>query len=342
MKVASALPWTAGLWQRLFQQFQQSRLGHAQLVVGQEGVGKRVMLREFAQTLLCHKPVSRIEMNQSIGGACGQCASCHLFDAGSHPDLLMVEPEEGAKQIKIEQIRSVTDFVNTTPQQGDRKVVLLGPAEAMNINASNALLKSLEEPVSNVTLLLYSHMPSALLATIRSRCQQHSLAPPPWADGLIWLQKNTDQEHLDSLLRLAKGAPLKALSLAEQDAQVQFMQFCQDMRDLISGSTVWLSVSTKWKNWETLWLLQWFYELALDAQKSQGQVGISRLSVQELSNESLKIGQLADYKAIAAFTDRVLECQSQFRSQANPNPVMLVETLVFDWLALLRQASEQQ
>lgn len=341
MKVAGALPWTADLWQRLFHQFQQSRLGHAQLLVGQEGVGKRVLLREFAQTLLCHSPVSQLEGDRVSGGPCGQCPSCHLYQAGSHPDLLMVEPEEGAKQIKIEQIRQVTEFVNTTPQQSERKVVLLGPAEAMNVNASNALLKSLEEPVANVTMLLYSHMPSALLATIRSRCQQHSLSPPSWAEGLNWLQRNSDQASLDSLLRLAKGAPLKALTLSEQDAQVQYMQFCQDMRDLIAGSAAWVTVSAKWKNWDVQWLVEWFYELALDAQKSQGQVGVSTLSVQELNDESQKIGQKCSYGQVNGFAEKVVECQSQLRSQGNPNSVMLVETLVFDWLAMLRQASSQ-
>lgn len=341
MKVATALPWTAELWQRLFHQLQQSRLGHAQLLVGQEGVGKRVLLREFAQTLLCQAPTSHFDGDNVSGGPCGQCPSCHLFEAGSHPDILMVEPEEGAKQIKIEQIRKVTEFVNTTPQQSNRKVVLLGPAEAMNINASNALLKSLEEPVANVTLLLYSHLPSALLATIRSRCQQHAISPPSWAEGLNWLQRNSDQTNLDSLLRLAKGAPLKALTLAEQEAQVQYMQFCQDMRDLITGKAAWISISTKWKNWEVQWLVQWFYELALDAQKSQGQVGVSSLSVQELGDESNRIGVGCSYQALSGFAEKVVQCQSQLRSQGNPNSVMLIETLVFDWLGLLRQASAQ-
>jgi len=334
MKVAAALPWTESLWQRLHTALSVSRLGHAQLVVGQEGVGKRVLLREFAQTLLCAQA-------QQHNGPCGQCASCHLFTAGSHPDLLMVEPEEGSKQIKIEQVRQVTDFVNTTAQQSGRKVVLLGPAEAMNQNASNALLKSLEEPVSKVTLLLYSHMPSALLATIRSRCQQHSLAAPVWSEGLMWLQRNAELPNLDALLRLAKGAPLKALSLAEQDAHVQFMQFCQDMRDLASGNSAWVTVLGKWKNWEVQWLVAWFYELALDAQKAKGNIGLSELAIQELHNESLAIGQRSSISQLNGFTEKVVQCQQQLRSQGNPNPAMLMETLVFDWLALLRQASAQ-
>ena len=178
MKVAQALPWTQPVSDRIIQQYDKQRLGHALLLVGQEGVGKRLLLRELSQFLLC---------TDQQQGPCGQCGSCHLFNAGSHPDLLMVEPEEKGKQIKIEQVRKVTEFVNTTAQRGHSKVVLLGPAEAMNVNASNALLKSLEEPSANITLLLYSHQPSGLLATIKSRCQQFPVYGPDFNQALTWL-----------------------------------------------------------------------------------------------------------------------------------------------------------
>ena len=85
MKVAAALPWLADLWQRLSEQSNIGRLGHGILLVGQEGIGKRLLLREFSQFLLCASQDNK---------PCGQCGNCHLFDAGSHPDLLMVEPEE--------------------------------------------------------------------------------------------------------------------------------------------------------------------------------------------------------------------------------------------------------
>ena len=330
MRVASALPWVDPLWQRLTGQIASQRLGHAQLVTGQEGIGKRVLLREFAQLLLCD--------HGSSDSPCGQCSSCHLFNAGSHPDLLMVEPEDGSSQIKIEQVRQVTDFVNTTAQQSQSKVVLLGPAEAMNVNASNALLKSLEEPVSKVNLLLYSHQPSALLATIRSRCQQHKLSPPGWADGLNWLQQNSDVAGLDELLRLAKGAPLKALSMSNEEGHVQFMQFCQDLQDLALAKVSWALTATKWKNWNIGWLLDWFYELALDAAKTHAKVGVSQLSLQPLADLSERIGSAKSAQELQAFSERVLEAQKHLQGQGNPNPIMLIETLVFDWLAMLRQS----
>jgi len=329
MKVASALPWTEPLWNRLSQQKQSGRLGHALLVVGQEGIGKRLLLREFAQKLLCSD--SKIQ-------PCGECPSCHLYAAGSHPDLLMVEPEEAGKQIKIEQIRKVTDFVNTTPQKGGGKVILLGPSEAMNNNASNALLKSLEEPSGQVTLLLYSHQPSGLLATIKSRCQQYEMYPPTWVQGLEWLNENCQESSVESVLRLAKGAPLRALNMIEQDIHVQYMQFCQGMLDLSGGGSHWNELMVKWKSWDTSSVLQWFYELILDVQKLKSGIAEQSLSVPELSALTTKLSKNCDYGQLESMLEKAIFAQKALKGQANPNPQMLIETLLIDWISLLGQA----
>jgi DNA polymerase-3 subunit delta' len=108
-----------------------------------------------------------------------------LLKAGSHPDNFVLEPEEADKPIKVDQVRELVAFVVQTAQLGGRKVVLIEPVEAMNINASNALLKSLEEPSGDTVLLLVSHQPSrcrrSRAAASRS-CPQPSLAQslPGW------------------------------------------------------------------------------------------------------------------------------------------------------------------
>lgn len=331
MKVASALEWTGSVWDRLGQQYQAERLGHAILLIGQQGIGKRLLLREFSQKLLCSEPHI---------SPCGKCQSCMLFDAGSHPDLLMVEPEEVGKQIKIEQIRNVTDFVNTTPQKGKSKVVLLGPAEAMNNNASNALLKSLEEPSGSVTLLLYSHQPSGLLATIKSRCQQYDLYPPSWQQGLEWLANNTQESGLDSVLRLAKGAPLRALQMIENDVHVQYMQFCQGMLDLSSGSSSWNELIVKWKAWSIQNVIQWFYELILDIQKIKSNMVGDTLSAPELVHLTTKAAQVVTYSTLESMLEKTVFSQQAINGQSNPNPQMLIETLLIDWVSLMGQAHD--
>ena len=305
------------------------------MLVGQEGVGKRLLLRELSQFLLC---------TDQQQGPCGQCGSCHLFNAGSHPDLLMVEPEEKGKQIKIEQVRKVTEFVNTTAQRGHSKVVLLGPAEAMNVNASNALLKSLEEPSTNITLLLYSHQPSGLLATIKSRCQQFPVYGPNFNQALTWLQQNSEAElsepAANSVLRLASGAPLKALDMIEQDVHVQYMQFCQNMMDLQNRQVQWNELLTKWKNWDMQNILQWFYGLLLDAQKQKaGLVDAQALSMLELAAQTQQVAQRAQYGQIEQALQKLTESQQAYRGQANPNPTMITESLLIDWLALLGQSA---
>ncbi|MFY0701724.1 MAG: DNA polymerase III subunit delta' [Bermanella sp.] len=335
MKVAQALPWTQPVSDRIIQQYAKQRLGHALLLVGQEGVGKRLLLRELSQFLLC---------TDQQQGPCGQCGSCHLFNAGSHPDLLMVEPEEKGKQIKIEQVRKVTEFVNTTAQRGHSKVVLLGPAEAMNVNASNALLKSLEEPSANITLLLYSHQPSGLLATIKSRCQQFPVYGPNFNQALTWLQQNSEAElsepAANSVLRLASGAPLKALDMIEQDVHVQYMQFCQNMMDLQNRQVQWNELLTKWKNWDMQNILQWFYGLLLDAQKQKaGLVDAQALSMLELVAQTQQVAQRAQYGQIEQALQKLTESQQAYRGQANPNPTMITESLLIDWLALLGQSA---
>ncbi|EAT13335.1 DNA polymerase III subunit delta' [Bermanella marisrubri] len=328
MKVAQALPWLQSQWQTLSQQLSSQRLGHAVLLTGQQGVGKRVFLKEFAQLVLCHQGEQQTP--------CGECASCRLFTAGNHPDFITVEPEETGKAIKIDQIRRVTDFVNTTASQGQRKVVLLGPAEVMNINASNALLKSLEEPSSQVTMLLYSHQPSRLLATIKSRCQQYSAPTPKFQDGLMWLQQNSQESGLDSLLRLAQGAPLKVIEMIEQDVHVQYMQFCQDMQDLANHSVVWQGVVSKWKNWSVEYLLDWFYGLLLDVQRCKS--GVQDRLIPELNMQTELVSKRMSVAEADGILSAIYESKKAVVSGSNPNPTLLIERLLVDWLGQLRQS----
>jgi len=129
------------------------------LFVGERGVGKKQLALDFSKRLLCSNK------------ACGHCQSCYLFDAQTHPDLIRIEPESG-QTIKIDQIREVIAFVSQTPSLGGYRIIIIDPARAMNINAANALLKTLEEPTPNTLLILISDSIPRLPATILSRCQK--------------------------------------------------------------------------------------------------------------------------------------------------------------------------
>ena len=125
-------PWQVALWQQLVGRTQHA---HAYLLHGAAGIGKRALAERLMAYLLCRQPTDV--------GACGQCKACYLLAAGTHPDNFILQPEEPEKPIKVDQVRELVSFVVQTAQLGGRKVVLVEPAEAMNLNAANALLKSL-------------------------------------------------------------------------------------------------------------------------------------------------------------------------------------------------------
>jgi DNA polymerase-3 subunit delta' len=225
----STYPWQDAAWQQL-QQLRE-RLPHAILFHGAAGVGKSGFIEAFAQSLLC-------ENVQPDGHACGACASCGWFVQHNHPDYRRVRPEaledepsvdgeEGgdsdkkskstkapSKEIKIEQIRALADFMNISTHRQGLRVVVLYPAEALNMPASNALLKTLEEPPPGTVFLLASNSLDRLLPTILSRCRKFALPMPDHAQALAWLQAQGVLDA-DSWLREQGGAPLAALAQAE-------------------------------------------------------------------------------------------------------------------------------
>jgi DNA polymerase-3 subunit delta' len=210
--VSAPYPWQTPVWGALHRM--RATLPHALLLHGGAGLGKVALARQFGYSLLCDQPVAG-------GSPCGHCQSCQWLAAGSHPDWRELHPasadeetEDGKPRrsrpdIKIDAIRELADFITLTSQRGGRRVVLLHPAEAMNMAAANALLKTLEEPPAQVVFLLVSHQPQRLLPTIRSRCHQLALSRPDTAVALGWLAEQGGHA-LPDLLAEAGGAPLLA------------------------------------------------------------------------------------------------------------------------------------
>lgn len=155
------------------------RVAHAYLFFGEDRIGKRLAALRFAQAINC-------EIDYGPGGpdACGACRSCRQIEARTHPDFLLIEPdqEQANPQIKIEQIRELEQQLVYHPLVGRRKVCLIDEADRMTPGAANALLKTLEEPPDHSLLLLITSRPSALLATVRSRCQGIRFVAPARAD----------------------------------------------------------------------------------------------------------------------------------------------------------------
>lgn len=211
------LPWHRHLAQEALRQ--RARWPHALLIAGRRGLGKRALALHFARALLCETPLP--------GGApCGVCASCGYAAAGAHPDLRLIEPVEvdaegrvtAVDWITVDRIRELTAFTQLSTHRHRAKVAVIVPAEAMNAAAANALLKTLEEPPGDTYLMLVSHQPARLPATIVSRCQRLGVPDSDAATAAAWLVARGVADA-GRVLAQAGGAPLFALELAEAPRQ---------------------------------------------------------------------------------------------------------------------------
>lgn len=326
--MAEAYPWQAALWQQLSR---RERHAHAYLLHGPAGIGKRALAERLVGLLLCRAPAA--------SDACGQCKSCLLLRAGTHPDLFELQPEEADKPIRVDQVRELVDFVGQTAQLGGRKLVLLEPAEAMNLNAANALLKSLEEPSGDTVLLLVSHQPSRLLPTIRSRCQQQACPLPGPAAARTWLAgqlPELDAAVHQRLLELAAGSPLRALQLYRDGVLEQRNQVEEGVKRLLKQQITPSELAESWKNVPLPLLLDWFCEwllLVLRFQMSGDEAGLGAPQMSKV------IGYLAGRSplpAVLELQDWLLAQRQKVLGKANLNRALLLEALLVRWASLPR------
>lgn len=214
----SVYPWQSETLEKL--NSHRDRLPHALLLHGNSGIGKFDFALQFAKSLLCLSP-------GSDGEPCQQCASCGWYDQSNHPDFRLLAPEQDAdedaeslstskkttkkSQISVAQVRELGNFLSlSSHQSGGLRIVLIHPAEALNITSANGLLKMLEEPPSGVVFILVTHQINRLLPTIISRCQKVGMGIPSKELALDWLQKQ-GQADAERLLDYAGGAPLSVI-----------------------------------------------------------------------------------------------------------------------------------
>jgi len=204
-----AWPWSEAAWQRTIGAL--DTLHHGLLITGQPGIAKREFGLALAHALLCETPGAN-----GANGACGACHNCTLFAAATHPDFHVLTTEREwrdgrlklvaaycdryqdiaardkranpSRVIPIDQVRHLIEQFHAHAHTAKRKVALLMPADRMNINAANALLKLLEEPPADSVLILVSATPGYLPATIRSRCFQIAIPPPHVDTAREWLR----------------------------------------------------------------------------------------------------------------------------------------------------------
>ena len=324
--MADVYPWQTALWQQLAGRTQHA---HAYLLHGPAGIGKRALAERLMALLLCKSPVAL--------QPCGQCKSCHLLAAGSHPDNYVLEPEEADKPIKVDQVRALVNFVVQTAQLGGRKVILVEPTEAMNLNAANALLKSLEEPSGDTVLLLISHQPSRLLPTIKSRCVQQACPLPSERVSLEWLGEalpGTSEQEIRELLYLAAGSPLAAVRLQAQGVREQRALVVEGVKKLHKQQISVSQLAEGWKEVPLPLLFDWFCDwahLILRYQLTQDEQG---LGPTDMAKVVQYLAQKAPQSKVLSIQEWLLQQRQKVLGKANLNRVLLLEALLVQWASL--------
>ncbi len=323
-QILAPYPWQQNQWQDLCARLQQNHLPHALMLRGPAGTGKAHFAVALAQMLLCEKPVANV--------ACGRCKTCHLIKAGSHPDLLVVEPEEDSKAIKVDQVRQLVEFVSKKSQFSGYRAVVICPAEAMNVNAANALLKSLEEPGEKTMLALVSHQVSGVLPTIRSRCQVVEFPLPPREPALAWLGTllGDDAAKSERLLNVAGGAPVLALDLNQSEWIGERATVLQHWLGVLLGKRDAVRTADGWKQYPLLELVGWLLAWQIDLMK------VVAGAPAQVVNQDL----LADFNTVQGRLnpDRLFGCYGHLQQvrrmlegPSNPNPQLLLEEILLKW-----------
>lgn len=337
-------------WQEnLFQELLGNKEGlpHAQLLYGQAGIGKRDFADAYARALLCESPAAN-------GGACGKCVACGWLAVGTHPDFRLLQPdseageseapapiaeeaivEKGKKQtlITVAQVRTLIESVNLSSSRGGRRVVLVYPAEAMNVNAANALLKTLEEPQPGTMFILVSHQLQKLPATVRSRCLKIAMPAPTRGQALEWLARQGVKNPEISLAQ-AGNAPLRALDLTTGDYPEKRAAFLSRLEEAQNVDPVALAEMGEKMElaWVLNWLQTWVYDLV--AARTTGTIRFHL----DFSNKIIMLASTVNLLPLFDFQRDLLSAQRALNHPLNTR--LLLEQLLLTYWQIMNRKPE--
>lgn len=303
--ISVPLPWHAKEWTQLNRQLSAGRLPHALLVVGRQHTGKSQFALALSRLLLCTQAEGSLN--------CGKCHACELSASGGHGDFRWVTPGENSRVIKIDQIRDMLRFSNKTAGFGLRKVIVLSPADSMNVNAFNALLKLLEEPAADTYILLVCDHMHGIPATIRSRCHILRLPTPDKESSLDWLDRTTGQrDRSQRLLSLSDGLPMLARELDYSGNVDELAARRLGLEGLLTGR---LTVHQVYAQWSESEVSEFLEALMVDLQRTVGSQSLLRLRTRQ--------GQ-----ALFDLLDELSQLRRSVSAGANPAKQLLMEALL--------------
>jgi len=314
------------------------------LLQGRGGIGKFHLAYTLAQALLCESPLDS-------GEPCEHCGACNWFKIGGHPDFRLLEPEaqtavadstgETAEQgkaadkktsqfITVAQIRELADFVNLTTHRNGLRIILVHPAEAMNVHAANALLKTLEEPPPGTLFILVSHQPQRLLPTVRSRCQKINAPLPGRIEALQWLREQGVSEA-GACLAQSGYAPLAALRLSAEDYQLKRGQILEQLGAPYRLGPIALAEQGDKMDlaWILNWMQQWVYDLASIGMEAQARYQ------PESSAEMIRLAKTVNLIELFQFQQELLTAQRALHHPLNNR--LVLEQLFFSYWQLVNR-----
>ena len=303
--IPERLPWHDPQWLRMERCIRTGRVPHALLLRGASGRGKTMFAGRLAALLLCG----------SDAAPCGECASCRLCAAGSHPDRIDVRLAPDRREIVVDQIRALIDSVGLTARFGRWKVVIVDPAGAMNRHAANTLLKTLEEPPGAAVFILVSSNHAQLFPTIRSRCQRIDFPVPDPAIALEWLRGRVPEP--EAALALARGAPIGAVEMTDGGLLAVRSTLDRDLDEILADGDP-MTVAARWKELGRETVTRWLVDIL--AQRL-------RRSVRSGAGRGRGGGADLHFAPLLSMLDRCLEVRGGVLARSGANEQLALERL---------------
>lgn len=315
-------PWQQDCWLQLSAYMSQDRIPQALLLTGSKGLGKRILALQFAHSLLCHKTDS-----QQI--FCGECPSCKLSIAKTHPDLFLISPEAAGKNITIKQIRLLNSKLALKPQFSGYRVVILFAAEAMNHASANAFLKCLEEPALKTVIILVTDQPYRLPATIVSRCQKLHIPVPVAQISRDWLSQTQTGPDLDLLLSLSNGAPLLAKELASVNMLALRNECFMQWKNIALQQAIPATIAEQWQKLSSSQLITWMSSWVIDLIKCYFSPEITTLNNPDLREPLKELAERLELVCLYKFYDLLLKNKKILDTQINKQ--LMFEEVLIKW-----------
>ena len=300
----------------------KENLHHAYLFYGREGLGKKDLLTYISNAILC-------ESTNLV--SCGKCKNCKLILSNTHPDLHVILKEEGKKNISISQIINLREKIYESAFLGTNKIISIPNIESMSRDASDAILKILEEPPKDTFFIMSSNFIHQIPSTIRSRSIEIEITAPSFNECREWLSESYS-ENIDLAIELSNNRPLIAKNLMDLNILELRSTFIKDISGIIKSGKHIVNISEQWcKELETLPLkLEWMSYILIDAIKHESAKQHADV-ISDSENITRYLGENSDIFNLHELLNKTNEIWNLFSGDTNLRKEYQLQSLFVAW-----------